>query len=432
MPQVLIVEDNRALAMMAQSVIQAHHDFEAVISTNRKETDRLISTDPSRFTAAIVDINLPDAPNGEVIPDLLASNIPVIVMTGSYGEELRQKMSGFGIIDYVVKHGIDSYQYASELVQRIHRNRSTKVLIVEDSRSEAAALQYQLEIQRFQVLVAHTGEEALEILTNHPDIRLIFADYNMPGMNGFNLSQTIRKTHGKDKTAIIGLSSTAQSRVSSRFLKSGANDFLAKPFAYEELLCRVNQNMELLDLIELSQNNANHDYLTKLYNRRYFFEKGRYLYEEAKQAGSDLCIAMLDIDYFKKVNDVYGHERGDAALKQLANLLMEAFSDSLVARFGGEEFCILIQDKADKVHQRLDAFRKQVEKLPIEQYKLNFFITVSIGFTDQVKENLEEMLVLADAALYLAKENGRNCVVYSSGQEEIDDKFKINVRVSGR
>ena len=432
MPQVLIVEDNRALAMMAKSVVETLHDFEAIISSNRKETEKLISTDPLRFTAAIVDINLPDAPNGEVIPDLLASNIPVIVMTGSYGEELRQKMSGFGIIDYIVKHGIDSYRYASELVQRIHRNRSTKALIVEDSRSEAAALQYQMEIQRFQVLVAHNGEEALNILKNHPDIRLVFTDYNMPGMNGFSLCQAIRKSHGKDRTAIIGLSSTEQSRVSSRFLKSGANDFLAKPFAYEELLCRVNQNMELLDLIELSQDNANRDYLTKLYNRRYFFERGRYLYQKSKEAGTDLSVAMLDIDYFKKVNDVYGHERGDAALKQLANILEDAFSDNLVARFGGEEFCILIQDKTDRVQQRLNEFRKKVETQAIQQYKFNFSITVSIGFTDKMKENLEEMLVVADSALYRAKENGRNCVIYSSGQEDINENFRMNVRVAAR
>ncbi len=384
----------------------------------------MLASDPERFTAAIVDLNLPDAPKGEVIPDVLASNIPVVVLTGAYGEDLRQQMTGFGVVDYVVKDGIGSYEYACELVSRIDQNRSTQVLIVDDDPDFALTLKYQLEIQRFVVLTASSGEEALEQLQMHPEIRLVFADYRMPGMDGFKLSKKIREHHGKDKLAIIGLSSSDDSRVSSQFLKSGANDFLRKSFAYEELLCRVNQNLELLDMIKKVQDSANRDYLTNLYNRRYFFGKGVTIYQTAKEKHRPLCAAMMDIDYFKKVNDTQGHDGGDAALKHFADLLYQAFPSDLVARFGGEEFCLLIRQDTGIAHQRLEQFRQRVENTPVDREGFHFSFTISIGLTDQLGESIDGMLIVADSALYQAKEGGRNRVIYRDRPMPVPEQRK--------
>ncbi|NNJ91535.1 MAG: diguanylate cyclase [Gammaproteobacteria bacterium] len=415
----LIIEDNRALANMGKMMIEEKNACKGVIASSRKQVNELISENPGRFSIAIVDLNLPDAPNGETLPDVIAANIPVIVLTGAYGEDMRQEMASYGVVDYVVKStGISSYQYVADLVGRIQKNRNTKVLIIDDSQSLSGLLAFQLGIQRLKVLIAHTATEGLEIITKEPDIRLVFLDYNLPDMDGFEVCQKIRAKHGKDEMGIIGISGTDGERVSSRFLKSGANDFLSKPFGYEELLCRVNQNLETLDHIEMIRDAANRDYLTKLYNRRYFFREGTALFQKAVKKGSPVSVAMMDIDFFKKVNDEQGHDGGDEALRHIAKILSDMFPDVLVSRFGGEEFCILMLLDKDQAYKRLEKFRKKIEGTPVKTDKYNFSYTVSTGFTDLPGEDIDNMLARADMGLYEAKENGRNQVVYSEHQND--------------
>ena len=415
MPQVLIVEDNRALATMAKAMIESEWGFDTTLAATRAESEALIAEDAGRFSVALVDLNLPDAPNGEVVPVVQAAGIPVIVLTGAFGEGLRKQMTDFGVVDYVVKDNMAAYEYACRLVGRIHRNRATKVLVVDDSPTAVAVLKHQLEIQRLKVFTATGGEEALSRFREHPDIQLLFTDCHMPGMDGFELIQRIRAEHGKDRLAIIGLSGSDDGRLSARFLKSGANDFLTKPFVYEELLCRVNQNLEILEQIEAIRDAANRDYLTRLYNRRYFFDDGGRRYRGAKEQGTPLCAAMMDIDFFKKVNDNHGHDGGDVALRHMAELLNDTFPDDLVARFGGEEFCVMIAAPLEESHARLDAFRRRVEETPVDRDGYHFPFTVSIGMTDQLGGDLDAMLNVADANLYGAKEGGRNRVVASDG-----------------
>lgn len=428
MPQVLLIEDNRALALMAKSLIESEVGYQAVVAPSRAEAMRLIEREPEAFTAAVVDLNLPDAPNGEVVPEVVAAGIPTIVLTGAYGEELRQQMTVHGVVDYVVKQGIASYQYACELVRRIHNNRSIKVLVVDDSPSAALVLKQQLEIMRLNVLLARDGKEALAVLNQHPDVCLVFTDYNMPEMDGFELCRRIRESHSKGKIAILGLSGQNDVRLSSRFLKSGANDFLAKPFVYEELLCRVNQNLELLEYIDTIKDISNRDFLTRLHNRRYFFDRGIGIYEKAKKTGSPLNAAMMDIDFFKKINDSQGHDGGDAALKHMAALLTGAFGADLVARFGGEEFCILMEQDRQVAMDSLEAFRQLVQESPVSQGNYHFGFTLSIGVTDQFGADLDAMLMIADSALYQAKQGGRNRVVYADRMLAPDEDFNSSIR----
>jgi len=421
----LIIEDNRALANMGKLMIEEKNACKGVIASSRKQVNELISENPGRFSIAIVDLNLPDAPNGETLPDVIAANIPAIVLTGAYGEDMRQEMVNYGVVDYVVKSpGIGSYQYVADLVGRVQKNRSTKVLIIDDSQSLSGLLAFQLGIQRLNVLIAHNAAEGLEIISKEPDIRLVFLDYNLPDMDGFEVCQKIRAVHGKDEMAIIGISGTDGERVASRFLKSGANDFLSKPFGYEELLCRVNQNLDILDQIELIRDAANRDYLTRLYNRRYFFKEGIARYEKAVKKGRPISAAMMDIDFFKKVNDIQGHDGGDEALRHIARFLSEMFPDVLVSRFGGEEFCILMPFEKDQAHKRLEKFRKKIAASPVETEKYNFSYTVSIGFTDIPGEDIDNMLARADMGLYEAKKNGRNQVVYS--KYENDENIQVS------
>ena len=408
---VLLIEDQRSLAQMAQAMLHEAYSCEVVTVASLQEARQALEARSAEFVAAICDLNLPDAPYGEVIDLVSEYGVPAIALTGVFGEDLRNMVVKKGVVDYVIKEGINSYQYVVDLVGRLHRNGQIKVLIADDSLSARAVLKHMLSAQRLNVLVAKDGVEAIETLAQHPDTKLALVDYNMPKMDGFAFVLEARKSMGKDRLAIIGMSGENGGSISAKFLKNGANDFISKPYSYEELICRVTQNLEMVELVESIQNIANRDYLTGMYNRRFFFAEGNYLHEQAKTKNSNLYIAMIDVDFFKKVNDTYGHDCGDMVLKHLAKRLIALFPDDLVARLGGEEFAVLMVD-ADKQSalERLENFRRRIEQEAAQCGETSIAFTVSIGGTHVLQGSLDMMLKTADENLYHAKQQGRNRV----------------------
>ncbi len=250
------------------------------------------------------------------------------------------------------------------------------------------------------------------MLEAHPDVALMLTDYAMPVMDGFELTAQARKLYGKERLAIIGISASEDKLISSQFLKNGANDFITKPYSYEEILCRVNQNLEMLEIIRINRDAATRDYLTRLYNRRYFFETGSPLHAAVKSRQHPLAAAMLDIDHFKKINDQYGHDCGDEVLRQVAKLLDQHLGQWLVARLGGEEFAVLLDGCGlEEARGHLEALRLAIAAAPIVCGASAIPVTISIGLSGQPGESIDDMIKSADLALYQAKEGGRNRLV---------------------
>jgi PleD family two-component response regulator len=134
----------------------------------------------------------------------------------------------------------------AESICRFLTNHRHHVLIVDDSATARALLSSRLKRYNFRVSVAENGAKALEILKTSPDIGLMVTDYNMPDMDGFELTRRIRSTTGSHQLRIIGVSSSNNRLLSARFLKAGGNDFILRPFIDEEFYCRVNQNLDTL------------------------------------------------------------------------------------------------------------------------------------------------------------------------------------------
>lgn len=363
----------------------------------------------NHYTLALVDLTLPDATNGEVVKYTLEQGISTVVLTSAIDEYKRQQILELGVIDYVIKDNRDSYHYAVKLVAQLLRNQGCKALIADDSMLSRALMRKMLERQLFDVQDSHDGEQALEILKKDREIKLLLTDYAMPTMDGFELVKAVRNFRGRDELAIIGLSGVGKYGLSARFIKFGANDFLTKPFMNEEFHCRVLQTMEQLSLIADIKESAFRDDLTNLYNRRFFYQFAEKL---LKDSSSNNCLALIDIDFFKLINDKLGHEAGDQALKQVASLLKSAFKEFTVARVGGEEFAIILNDlDLEHASSLLEAFRGRLSGYNFTINGDAFSITVSIGLTQFQNVTLSSAMRLADKALYKAKEQGRDCLV---------------------
>lgn len=408
---ILVVEDQKSIAEYTVALIKDRWNCEVLmVDTLSSAKEALKSTTPA-IQVAICDLNLPDAPYGEVIDLMNEYGVAAIALTGAYGEELRAALNKKGVVDYIPKGSINASEYAVTLAGRVQKNYHTSVLIVDDSLSARALYKHMSESLRFKVFTAHDGKEALEVLNRHPEISLVMTDYAMPKMDGYELTTKARSKYSKDKLAIIGISAVSDEEVSSNFLKCGANDYLSKPFTYQEFLCRIHQNLDMLDLIQINRDAAQRDFLSGLYNRRYFFEAAAQTYANAKKKKHGLVAAMVDLDLFKKINDKYGHDCGDMVIKHFASLLEKQLGGNLIARIGGEEFAVLLDEiKPHNARKLFEELRIAVKNNAVDFGTAKISYTISVGLSDQLGETIDDLIKGADIALYKAKNNNRDQV----------------------
>lgn len=409
---ILVVEDQKSTAEYTAALIRDHWNCETFVANSlRAAREALKSTTPA-IQVAVCDLNLPDAPYGEVIDLMNENGVASIALTGAYGEELRAAMDKKGVVDFIPKDSVNAYEYAVTLAGRVQKNYHTSVLVVDDSLSARALYKHMAEMLRLRVFTASNGKEALEVLRRRPEISLVLADYAMPEMDGYELTAMARSKFSKDRLAIIGISAVSDDEISSNFLKCGANDYLSKPFSYQEFLCRIHQNLDMLDLIRANQNAARRDFLTGLYNRRHFFETATQLHDEAKKNKTGLVAAMIDLDSFKGINDRYGHDCGDLVIRHFASLLDKQLGTNLVARIGGEEFAALLSDVTpEEARSLFEELRKTVKGSPVDFGGGKVSYTVSVGLCDRLGKSIDDLVKGADVALYKAKSRNRDQVV---------------------
>jgi PleD family two-component response regulator len=244
--RILLAEDSNVFTSMIGTRLMELFGIEVEICRNFEELQVAYDRSSEPVTLAISNINLPGAENGEALEYLVDLSIPTIVFTGTFHEETRDKLLTKDIVDYILKDNVFAVEMLAESVCRFLTNHRHHVLIVDDSPTARALLSSRLKRYNFRVSVAENGAKALEILKKNPDIGLVVTDYNMPDIDGFELTRRIRSVRGSHELRIIGVSSSSNRLLSARFLKAGGNDFMLRPFIDEEFYCRVNQNLDTL------------------------------------------------------------------------------------------------------------------------------------------------------------------------------------------
>lgn len=411
MKKVLIVEDSAMVLKVIKHVVSQSPLIEPFYATSFSEAKAILVELAEPPFAALVDLNLPDAPDGEVVDYTLQLGLPTIVLTGSFDSDRRQQLLGKGVVDYITKEGRYSYSYALNLLHRLVKNEHCQVLVVDDSSVGRKYISGLLKLHRYQVFEANDGLEGIRVLLANPGIRLLITDYNMPNMDGCVMVQNIRCKYEKSNLVIIGLSSEGEEALSARFIKSGANDFLRKPFNQEEFFCRVTHNIELLEMIETIRDAAQRDYYTGAYNRQYFFTQGERLVQQARDKNAPVAAVVIDLDNFKDINQAYGNDVGDWVMKSIADKLMRLFERFLIARADGQEFyALLVGLDNDKATAFVEQVRQILCANPLPYHDQSIAVTFSAGVANTLGCNLDELIKSAELCLLRAKEAGGDLV----------------------
>jgi two-component system cell cycle response regulator len=273
----------------------------------------------------------------------------------------------------------------------------------------------------YDSLEATTGAEAREALTKQPwDLAVL--DRRLPDIDGMELCQELKANPSFRSRYIIMLTGDDDQKDKVEGLELGADDYITKPFQYPELLARIRAGQRIVDLQkELMETNRRlellsiTDGLTRLHNHRHFQDELTRAFEESARYERPLALVMIDIDFFKKVNDTYGHAVGDEVLKAVSALFRESIrATDLAARYGGEEFAVMMPetDLADAM-KFAEKIRSLVEASPIATQAGPVSATVSVGVASVPHARIHapnELVVAADKALYRAKKGGRNQV----------------------
>lgn len=414
---ILVVDQVPFIRKAIKKRILKELNFEVVVANSKNEACMIAERLHEDIFVSIISLELSDDPEQNIIDDFSQLNIPQIVFSGKFNHEVRLKLLQKPIIDYIPQEGNSSLNYLLALLHRLLANQRISALVIDDSKAAQKFFSSMLEKMMIPCQTVGNPVQALDMIRQSPDqFTLLLIDYSMPEMNGVELILELQKYIDIEHKAIIGISGENNHALTAHFLKAGAQDFLYKSSSYEEFICRISQSLNRIDHIRKLTHVASTDFLTGLHNRRSLFEMGEIFWGlEQRENTNNLCVCLLDIDYFKKVNDSYGHDVGDLVLQHIAKILNQNFrSTDLIARYGGEEFCIILQKSNEslalqlmnKLLHTIDAHNCSIENASIH-------VTVSIGICAELSTSLEAMINIADQRLYLAKERGRNLVLGS-------------------
>jgi len=295
------------------------------------------------------------------------------------------------------------------------------ILIVEDDPVSRRVLEVNLREWGYDVMVAPDGVAAWEIIQDPETPNLVISDWMMPRMDGLTLCRKIRRMDAAEYIYFILLTAKGGQEDVLEGLKAGADDFLTKPFNQQELMYRTRIGERIIRLKQKILELAGTDVLTGLLNRRALMERMDQEIKRSRRENNSFSLILSDIDYFKKVNDTFGHQAGDLVLRKFSDQLTTLTRPyDFVGRYGGEEFIACLPGAGDSQAEAIaERMRKRVEAmtimLPDDSKPVR--VTASFGVASlrtNSGDTLDSLIKRADDALYRAKDDGRNRVLTSN------------------
>ena len=291
-----------------------------------------------------------------------------------------------------------------------HRAR---LLVVDDQQINVQAL-YRALAGEHQIFVATHGEQALLLCQQKlPDMVLL--DVVMPGIDGFEVCRRLKADSRTAQIPVIFVTASNDEAAETHGLALGAVDFISKPISPAIVRARVKTHLSLKAHADLLRQMAFLDGLTGVWNRRAFDERVRSEWQRAARSAQPLSLVLMDIDFFKRYNDLYGHQAGDDGLRRVARALASLLHRpaDMLARYGGEEFvCVLPETDAVGALEVAARMERGIraEAMPHAASEVGPLLTISLGVATALvkpEDSVEALLARADANLYRAKSEGR-------------------------
>jgi two-component system, cell cycle response regulator len=295
-----------------------------------------------------------------------------------------------------------------------------RILIAEDDPVSRRLLEVTLHKWGYEVIACPDGTTAWQILQRPDTPSLAILDWMMPGMDGLQVCREVRQQAAEPYIYVLLLTAKSQKTDIIAGLEAGADDYLTKPFDANELRMRLRAGRRILDLQaelilvrEALREQATHDSLTRLWNRATIYEILQRELDHIRRTNMTLSLILVDIDYFKRINDTYGHLIGDAVLRETAHCMQAVLRPyDNIGRYGGEEFLLVLPEcDAAGAMTLAERLRTTIATKALTLAEGMTPLTISLGVaTSSMAQETEALISAADAALYRAKNNGRNRV----------------------
>ena len=407
-PVILVIEDQKSMADLLTEQLKEQSGYEVLVAYNYSQAQNIIES-RNDIVVCMTDLNLPDAPEGATVGLLQDHHITTVVLTGNYTDEARQKMYKQRVADYVIKDGMAAINYAIKTVVNLVENAQHSIWVLTPQTKNSKRLVGLLNIHRYRVSVFEDAKILKETLkSKSPDLLLMNETSMLEDFSRKSFVQDIRHHYTQNQLPVIISEESVEIFEVIRLMKYGVNDFYNHTFTVEELYVRLQMNISLALSYRKIEKISQTDPLTGLANRRFFFEKSR----EIISGNSKAFAVMFDIDFFKKVNDTYGHDKGDEAIIYTANMIKTVFKDFLVARFGGEEFCAFGSfTHIDEVLALCEKVRNRIENESESAIDVPINISGGVAYT---QSKVEDLITGADQALYESKNSGRNQITLNA------------------
>ncbi len=403
---ILVVENSPTQAKIICQQIESRTRFATLFCSTLAEVREIMETKGPGLFMAVLNLSLKDAPDGEAVDFVLARNIPSVILTTTFDEAMRNRFLEKHVLDFLDKADPDGLDALIDLVERFDHNRETTVLLADDSPTMRAVMRRFLAIQNLTVLEAADGRAALDLLTAHPEIRLLITDYEMPVMDGLTLITQARALRPRDRLSIIGVSALDSGALTARFLKHGANDFLKKPFEIEEFICRVHKNLAEIERLDELKHTRTRDDLTGLSNLGHFLKVCRPLAAEARGLGNPLTLAAVGLDGVWETVAAHGFEAGEVLTRHAATLIEQYGPWAALAREGRVFFLLSTLPPAEALARLRDVQKAAgLVKVPFQEHTLG--LSLSLAACRSLEPTLEGSLACLAQTLNAPAAPGR-------------------------
>ena len=421
--KVLILESGRLFQKILQDLLVELGCTVSCVRTGEEGLELLVNTtDDTQYDLIIASQHIFDKSGSKFIEHCKNSdrNTPIILLTSEPNDTLLRNARAAGIKDIFPKTNITYLKSSIRYYIQGEKNidiQDGRILYVEDSASVAHIVTKYLKKLNLEVTHFSTAEEAFHSFTDN-EYDLIITDVMLEGtIDGLSLVRMIRasNTHSS-KTPILAMTSHDDTQLRIDLFHAGINDYVTKPPIEEELATRVNNlitNKRLVDQVRQQQRSlfdiAMTDQLTTCHNRHSLSDYAPKYIKDAVRYNHPLSVMILDLDFFKHINDEFGHTTGDTVLAEIGKLLMATCRQGdIVSRIGGEEFLILLPhcNICDAMH-KAENIRSMIELAEPAGLK----VTASIGVASLIKQHdndFDKLYKAADSAVYHSKKNGRN------------------------